>query len=356
LGDGYSSIVSAKGRLFTMYRSDEREHVVALDAQTGKTLWQHRYEVQFLDGTDVEQFGPGPLSTPLVIDDRVCTVGVTGVLHCLDINEGTVLWKHDLIGELGGTNLYRGYSASPIAYRDMVILPVGGPGRGLVSFRIRDGSVVWQNHEFAISHVSPIMIQIGDDDQLVVLAEKLIAGFDPLTGQLVWQHAHPIDGGYVSSTPVWGNDGRLFFSAAYGEGSRCLLLHSEQGKTVVNEIWQNGRMRVHHSNVVRVGDVVYGSSGDFAALLFTALDVKSGKLLWRRRQLGRANCVHAGGRFIVLREDGMLMLATMTPKELIVHSKVKLFDGRAWTAPSLDGNRLYIRNRTEVMALELPEA
>jgi hypothetical protein len=52
----------------------------------------------------------------------------------------------------------------------------------------------------------------------------------------------------------------------------------------------------------------------------------------------------------------MLMLATMTPKELIVHSKVKLFDGRAWTAPSLDGNRLYIRNRTEVMALELPEA
>ncbi len=62
----------------------------------------------------------------------------------------------------------------------------------------------------------------------------------------------------------------------------------------------------------------------------------------------------ADGRFIVLQEDGTLMLATMTPKDMTVHSKVKLFDGRAWTGPILDGKRLYIRNREEIMALELP--
>ena len=50
----------------------------------------------------------------------------------------------------------------------------------------------------------------------------------------------------------------------------------------------------------------------------------------------------------------MLLLATMTPKDVILHSEVQLFDGRAWTAPSLDGNRLYIRNREEIMALVLP--
>ncbi len=354
LGDGYSSIVSAKGRLYTMFRRDEREHVVALDAQTGETIWQHSYEVQFLEGTNVEEFGPGPLSTPLVVGDRLCAVGVTGVLHCLDVEDGAVLWKHDLVGELRGTNLYRGYSASPIAYKDTVILPVGGPGRGLVAFRIGDGSVAWQKQDFAISHVSPIMVKVGDKDQLVVVAEKLIVGVDPLTGQLQWQHAHPILGGYVSSTPVWGNDGRLFFSAAYGEGSRCLLVQREHEKTAVKETWHNGRMRVHHSNVIRVGDVLYGSSGDFAALSFAAVDVKSGKLLWRRRQLGRANCVYADGKFIVLGENGMLLLATMTPKDVIVHSEVQLFDGRAWTAPSLDGNRLYIRNREEIMAIVLP--
>ncbi len=354
LGDGYASVISANGRLFTMYRSDEHEHVVALDAQTGRTIWQHRYEVQFVEGTNVEQFGPGPLSTPLAVDNRVFAVGVTGVLHCLDENDGAVLWKHDLISELKGTNLYRGYSASPIAYRDMVILPVGGLGRGLVAFRIRDGSIAWKKHDFAISHASPIMIRLGDADQLVVLAEKLIAGVDPSTGRLLWQHEHPIDGGYVSSTPVWGDDGRLFFSAAYGEGSRCLMLKDENEKIVAKEIWHNNRMRVHHSNVIRVGDFAYGTSGDFAALTFAALDAKSGKLLWRKRELGRANSVYADGMFIVLREDGTLMLATMTPKDVTVHSEVKLFDGRAWTAPSLDGNRLYIRNRKEIMAIEIP--
>jgi outer membrane protein assembly factor BamB len=337
-----------------MYRGNDREHVVALEAQTGEKIWQHSYETRFLEGANVEEFGPGPLSTPLIVDHRICAVGVTGVLHCLDLDSGTVIWKQDLLRELRGTNLYRGYSASPIAYRDTVILPVGGPGRGLVAFRLNDGSIAWQKHDFAISHVSPIMIRIGDDDQLVVLAEKLIAGVDPVTGRMLWQHTHPIDGGYVSSTPVWGADGRLFFSAAYSAGSRCLRLAGGSNGTSVEEIWHSKRMRVHHSNVVRIGDVVYGPSGDFSAIMYTALNVETGAVLWQQRRLGRASCIYADGRFIVLQEDGTLMLARMTPNDMTVHSSVKLFDGRAWTGPILDHKRLYIRNREEIMALELP--
>ena len=160
LGDGYSSVVTSGKRLVTMYREDDREHAVAMDARTGETIWQHSYEVEFLDGTNVEEFGPGPLSTPLIVDGRVCAVGVTGMLHCLHLASGKIIWKHHLVRELRGTKLYRGYSASPIAFRDTVILPVGGPGRGLVAFRIKDGSIAWQKHDFAISHVSPIMIRI----------------------------------------------------------------------------------------------------------------------------------------------------------------------------------------------------
>ena len=354
LGDGYSGIVTADHRLLTMYRGDDQEHVIALEAHSGQTIWEHHYDIRFLDGTNVEEFGPGPLATPLLLGNRICTVGVTGVLHCLAFDTGAVLWSRDLLRELQGTRLYRGYSASPIAWQKTVIMPVGGPGRGLVAFRITDGSIAWQKQNFAISHVSPFLIRRGNQDQLVVLAEKLIAGIDPATGHVLWQHAHPIDGGYVSSTPVYGDDGRLFFSAAYGAGSRCLQLTSDANSTVVEEIWHSPRMRVHHSNVIRVGDVVYGSSGDFSALVFTALDLKSGEVLWQQRRLGRASSVYADGRFILLQEDGMLLLATMTPNDMTIHSKVQLFDGRGWTGPSLDGQRLYIRNREEIMALELP--
>ena len=354
LGDGYSSIVTSGKQLVTMYRAGNQEHVVAMNALTGKTVWQHSDEVEFLEGTNVKEFGPGPLATPLIVDGRVCAVGVTGVLHCLDFASGNVVWKRDLASAFQGTKLYRGYSASPIAFRDTVILPVGGPGRGLVAFRIKDGSIAWQKHDFAISHVSPIMIRFCNQDQLVVVAEKLIAGVDPATGQMLWRHEHPIRGGYISSTPVWHDDGRLFFSAAYGAGSRCLQLACDADKTTVKEMWHNTRMRVHHSNVIRVGDVVYGSSGDFSAIPFTALNMKTGKVLWQDRQLGRASSVYADGKFIVLQEDGTLMLASMTPKKLTVHAKAKLFEGRAWTGPILDGKRLYIRNREEIMAFEIP--
>ena len=129
LGDGYSSIVSAnrqskdpgEGRtsgatLFTMYRSDDRERIVALNAETGETIWEHKYEAEFREGTNVTQFGPGPLSTPLIVDDRILSVSIDGQLRCLDLANGKLLWKHDLpakFGRLKRDEEY-GYSASPL--------------------------------------------------------------------------------------------------------------------------------------------------------------------------------------------------------------------------------------------------
>jgi len=354
LGDGYSSILVAGKRLVTMYRVNNREHIVALDRASGTALWTHSYGAPFLKGTDVKQFGPGPLATPLIVGNRVIAVGVTGMLHCVTLDSGKVIWKTDLVRQLKGTNLYRGYSASPIAHDGLTILPVGGKGQGLVAFRIKSGSIAWRKHDFSISHVSPIYIQVDKQRQLVVTAAKLIAGFEPSTGRMLWQHQHPIRGGYISSTPHWGKDGRLFFSAAYGAGSRCLQLINAGGGTLVKETWVNGKMRVHHSNVIRVGDIVYGVSGDFSVMLFMAINIRSGKLLWKKREPGRSRMIYADGKFIILREDGILRLATMDAKGMKVLASTKVFDGRGWTGPTLDRNILYLRNRQQIMAFELP--
>lgn len=365
LGDGYSSIVTSTrpskdpselGRkiLITMYRSADLERIVALSTQTGETVWEHKYEAEFREGTDVKQFGPGPLATPLIVDDSVCCVGITGNMHCLDLNDGSVRWKADLLGELGGTNLFRGYSSSPIRFRDTAILPVGGKGQGLVAFRVSDGSIAWRQHDFQISHVSPIMATVDGQMQLVAVAHETIVGCDPVTGRLLWRHDHPIDGGYVSSTPVQTAKGDIFFSAAYGHGSYCVRIEEEQGEYSAVEAWKNHQMRVHHSNVIRIDNVLFGTSGDFSAIFFAAVDSTSGKLLWHDRKLGRSNCLFADGKCVMLREDGTLFLAKLTRKEAIVLSEKKLFDGRAWTSPTLDKNRLFIRNREEIMALELP--
>jgi hypothetical protein len=112
-------------------------------------------------------------------------------------------------------------------------------------------------------------------------------------------------------------------------------------------------MRVHFTNAIRVGEVVYGSSGDFGPAPFTAVNVKTGKVLWRNRTFPRASFLLADGRFIILDEDGDLLLATPTPEGLTVASKVTLLSNNSWTVPSLAGTRLYLRDRKNIMALEL---
>jgi hypothetical protein len=119
------------------------------------------------------------------------------------------------------------------------------------------------------------------------------------------------------------------------------------------EVWSNNRMRVHFSTVVRIGDYVYGSSGDFGPAPLTAVDIKTGKIAWQDRSFPKANFIYVDGRFIVLDEDGTLALADFNPQGLKVLSRASLLTSNAWTVPSLAGGRLYLRDRSTLMALDL---
>jgi outer membrane protein assembly factor BamB len=352
LGEGYSAIAVEGGMLFTMYRKGENEVVIAFDAATGKTVWEYTYAAPFSPQYDMSN-GPGPHATPLVTGNLVFSSGATGKLHCLDKKSGKVLWSHDLIKEFHGTVRVNGYSCSPIAYKDKIVMMVGGQASSLVAFNREDGLVVWKKHDFRNSTSSPIIINVDGQDQLVAFMYGEVVGLDPNSGDLLWSHPHPVEFGLNTSTPVWGPDNLLFISSGYNGGSRVIKLSRAGDKTTVEELWAHGLMRVHFSNAIRVGDVVYGSSGDFGPAPFTAIDVNTGKVLWRNRSFPRASFLFADSRFIILDEDGDLLLATPTPEGLTVISKVALLSSNSWTLPSLAGTRLYLRDRKSIMALEL---
>ncbi|HEU4769768.1 MAG TPA: PQQ-binding-like beta-propeller repeat protein [Pyrinomonadaceae bacterium] len=352
MGEGYSSIAVERGMLFTMYRKDENEIVIALDAATGKTVWEYSYAAPFSPEYDMSN-GPGPHATPLVSGDLVFTAGATGKLHCFDKRSGKRLWSRDLLSEFHGTLRVNGYSCSPIAYKDQVVMMVGGPSSSVVAFNRKDGSVVWKQHDFKNSTSSPIVISVDGQDQLVAFMYSEVVGLDPNNGNLLWNHPHPVEFGLNTSTPVWGPDNLLFISSGYGGGSRVLKLRRMEDKTSVEELWANGLMRIHFTNAIRVGDAIYGSSGDFGPAPFTAVDVKTGKILWRHRSFPKASFLFADGRFIILDEDGHLLLATATPEGLTVTSKVELLKSKCWTVPALSGTRLYVRDRKDILALEL---
>jgi len=352
LGAGHSAILASGNTLYTMYSVADQEVVIALAADSGKTIWEYKYDAPQA-GMNYEA-GVGPHSTPLLIDDVLYTVGATGKLFALDKKSGKVAWSHDLWKDYGGRKMDRGYSCSPLAYKNTIILTLGGgENQTLIAFNQKDGTVAWKNGSLDMSPSSPILINVDGQEQLVAFLGKVVAGIDPNNGNLLWSHPHVTEWGLNITMPVWGSDNLLFISSAYSGGSRVLKLTQKDGKTTAEELWFHRRMRVHHGTAIRIGDYVYGSSGDFGPAFFAAVNVKTGEIAYQDRTFPKSNFVLAEGKLIILDEDGNLALATATPTELKVISKVSVLKNLAWTVPTLVGTKLYLRDRRTITALDL---
>lgn len=366
LGDGYSAIVTDGVSLYTMYRppkgmlgtvvskftGGETEAVIALDPATGRTVWEHAYDTAQRKDLNLE-YGPGPHSTPLVAGDLVFAVGTTGRLVALERSTGKMRWSHELWDALGGKVQDRGYSCSPLAYGENVLVTVGGKGQAVMAFRQRDGQVAWKAADFDPSPSSLTVMSVDGQDQLVMFHSDRIAGLDPTNGAVLWNHPHKTEWGLNIAPPIWGEGNLLFLSSAYSGGSRVLHLAQAGGKTQVKELWFNNKMRIHHANGLRIGDYVYGSSGDFGPSFLVAMNVRTGEVAWQERGLAKATAVLADGKLVLLDEDGTLALATVTPQKLEIHSKASVFQGRSWTAPTLAGTRLYLRDRVAIKAFDI---
>ncbi|HKG62130.1 MAG TPA: PQQ-binding-like beta-propeller repeat protein [Pyrinomonadaceae bacterium] len=352
LGAGHSAILASGNTLYTMYSQGDQEIVIALAADNGKTIWEYKYDAPQA-GMNYEA-GVGPHSTPLLIDDMLYTVGATGKLFALDKKSGKVAWSHDLWKDYGGRKMDRGYSCSPLAYKNTIILALGGgENQTLIAFNQKDGTVAWKAGSLDMSPSSPILINVDGQEQLVAFLGKVVAGMDPNNGNLLWSHPHVTEWGLNITMPVWGNDNLLFISSAYSGGSRVLKLTQKDGKTTAEELWFHRRMRVHHGTAIRIGDYVYGSSGDFGPAFFAAVNVKTGEIAYQDRTFPKSNFVLADGKLIILDEDGNLALATATPTALKVISKVSVLKNLAWTVPTLVGTKLYLRDRRTITALDL---
>lgn len=348
LGEGYSGIAVDGGTLYTMYRSGSDEVVTALGAATGKTKCEYKYAAPFLSSMSMEN-GPGPHTTPLVLGDHVYTIGILARMHAFNKNTGKLVWTKDLWKDFpGSTIMDRGYSSSPIAYKNTVIVKLGGPNHAIVALNPKDGSLVWQKHGYENSPSTPSIVSVGGQEQLIASFANEIVGMNPNNGDLLWSNPHRTRWGLNISTPIAAGE-TVFITSAYDGGARAIQV----SKSGAKELWHSNRMRVHIGNTVRTGNTVYGSSGDFGPAPVTAVDLSTGQVLWQDRSFSKANFVMMGDRTIVLDEDGVLGTVSLTPKRMQVHSKTPLLSSNAWTIPTLAGTRLYARDRRQIVALEM---
>ena len=352
LGNGYSGVVTDGVRLYTMWRDGDRDVVVALDPETGRDLWRHDYEEPARDGNQTE-FGVGPNATPLVAGDTLITLGYSGTVLGLDSTEGTVRWTLDLVGQFDAEVLDFGHSASPILHDGRVILLVGGERAGAIALDPDDGSVVWQSRATSVSYATPLVIDApGGETLLYFSADELIA-LDPADGGFRW--SHPVVNQYRNNAtmPLWDGQSTLWVATQQDGGTRALRLGADDaGNPTVDELWLNDRIRIHFWNAMLRDGLVYASIGGQASVL-AAVELATGKIVWRERGFSQANLLQAGDKTVLLDEKGELALVGLTPEGITVHARTTLFDGTTWTVPTLVGTRLYVRDKAEILCLEL---
>jgi len=352
LGDGYSAIAAEGSILYTAFRRGSQDVVTALDAGTGKTIWEYEYASPFVNDF-AEKVGPGPYAMPQVIGDRVITAGATGKIHSLDKKTGRPVWSHDLYTEFHATHLKFGYSCHALPYKDTLIFLAGGSGDGAIAFRQTDGSVVWKSLQFTNSHSSPLLINVDGQPEVVALAANTVFGFNPDNGVLLWTHNHQTPYGLAISTPVWAPGNLLFVASAYGVGARVLQLNQSGGRTNVKELWYDPHIELHLGTAIQRDGYVYVSSGYNGPVLMTAVELKTGKIKWRERGFAKAQLLYADGKIILDDQDGMLALCRATPEKFEVLSKAAVLESIAWTPPTLVGTRLYVRDRKTLEAFDL---
>jgi outer membrane protein assembly factor BamB len=191
-------------------------------------------------------------------------------------------------------------------------------------------------------------------EQAVLLMDGALISVNPLNGDLAWQVPFKADYSIAVATPVCGPDNVLFVSAEYNAGAKGIQLERVGNATKATELWSSNRLRLHHGNAIRLGDAIYFcSGGKFSQAIMTAIDAKTGRVLWQERSLEKATFVWADQKLITLDQDGTLMIAHPSPAGFKVSAKAPLLSSIAWTPPVLVGTRLYIRDRKNMMAVDL---
>jgi outer membrane protein assembly factor BamB len=341
LGEGYSSLAIAAGRVFTQGQRNARQYVMAFNAATGAPVWEAAIGSAFS-----ESQGNGPRGTPTVDGTRVYALAADGGLACLDAASGRAIWSLNVLQTYGGRNPPWGISESPLVDGDRLIVAPGGRGASIVALNKHNGSLVWRTGNEQPGYSSAVVAETGGVRQIVALTGEAAVGVRADTGQSLWRYARVSNDTANIATPIV-RDGMAFVSTDYGTGAALLKL----GGQGVSEVYFTRDMRNHYSTSVLVGDTLYGFSGS----TLTAMRFATGEVLWRHRSVGKGSVIHADQHLYVLSEDGALALVEARPDKYVEVSRFDIPRGRypTWTPPAIANGVLYVREQDRLFAFDI---
>ena len=342
VGEGYSTPIVVGNRVYQFSRQGENEVMRAIDAATGKVVWEQPYSAAFQMNNSTSRHGPGPKSTPTFAAGRLFTLGMTGRVTAFDANSGKEVWQKP------GTPVQPNFhtAMSPIVDGTTMILHVGGHNDGaLTAFDTATGKVKWAWTGDGPAYGSPIIAEIGGTRQVVVFSQKNLVGVNLADGQLLWSVPFEARSTTNSITPlVYG--GNTLIVSGQGKPLTSYIVANKGGKWVADLAWENPAIQMSFSNAVIVGDAIFSMSPLNSGQFFWA-DAKTGKTLWlsEPRQAGNAAITRSGDLLFVLKDNGELMVGKATPGAAFTPAKTyTVATSATWAPPVISGNRIFVKD------------
>ncbi len=341
LGDASPAVVGNK--LYVFAREGADEVIRCLDATNGKELWSEKHDATQVSGPSASVHG-GPRSSPAVADGKVVTLGVGGVVSCVDAATGTLVWRKD---DFQGA-WPRFYTAcSPIVTDGLAIAALGSESNGgIVAYDLASGDQKWKWTGDGTAYASPTVLTVDGTKMIVTLTAKKIVGLGVADGKLLWEAPFPVQGmNYNAATPIV--DGQTVIYAGAGRGTKAVKIEKTADGFAAKELWSNPDNGVQFDSPVLKGGQIYGLSQ--RSVIF-CLDAKDGKTLWTTELGGRGfgSIVDVGSVLLALTPKGELIVFEPSDKEFKKLATYKVAETETYAYPVPAGKGLFVKDKDAV--------
>jgi outer membrane protein assembly factor BamB len=330
VGEGHSSPVVVGDRVYQHTRLDDQEVVYCLNWKDGKEIWKVTNKAPYEMHSAATGHGKGPKSTPTVVDGRVYTFGISGILSCLDAKKGEVLWRKEFGKQFKTTSPLYGTAMSPLVIDGLCIAHVGGHDQGnLAAFDAKTGEEKWSATKDGPGYSSPILATLANKKQLVTQTQNHLVGINPKNGQLLWKV--PFTTGYDQNAITAVTHKNLVVFSGYEKPLQALKVLNTVDGFDTEEVWANRNFPLYMSSPVLVGDRLFGLSQKKRGVLF-CVDCNTGKVIWENegRSGDNASLVAVGKVILVLNTDGKLLVLNAARNQFDVIKEYTVSDTPTW--------------------------
>ena len=348
-GTGWSSPVVAAGKVWLTAAVKDRSggslRALAYDIATGHELVNTEvFRIRSVDPLNPKNTRASP--TPILDGDRVYVhVGADGTAALTTVGE--ILWKTKLDYES-----QHGDGGSPALYGDLLILNCDGDDVAfVVAIEKQTGKTRWKTarrQPSAQAYSTPLVIHVGDRDEVISVGAYRAAAYDPASGREIWRVSYPVrfpDGFSNVMRPVYGA-GLLFISGGFNIPSFLAVRPDGTGEVTRTHVaWTLMRGAPLTPSPLVVGNDLYLVNDSGIAL---CLDARTGETYWQHRLSGNfsASPVFADGRIYFLSEEGTATV--IEPGHQFHELASNRLDGYTLASIAVSNGSIYIRSDTHL--------